>query len=157
MRQAILGLKQLVGDDRFGEPELIVNTTSVRQDGQRVLGAKVFADWPTSKARDEVAGLVLSPLGKATISNLEKLQHSRLLSVAFSTGELLALRLDQGIGYWRVSSWSKSGAKGSWFDFVNQNFGVQAKAVIGMDVWIEGQVAPTHVFAKVRKDTKSLS
>jgi len=154
LRQVLLGLKQLVGDDRYGEPELTINTIAVRHEGQRTLGAKVFADWPTSKARDEVADLVLRPLGKVRIACSEKMQHSRLLTVNFSRGEILALRFDQGVGYWRVSSWSKSGAKGVSFDFTNQNSSVQARVVSEMDVWIEGQVAPTQVFAKVRLDSR---
>ena len=65
------------------------------------------------------------------------------------TGKVLALRLDQGVSYWRVSSWSKGGTKGTWFDLANPNAATQAKAVASMDVWVEGQVAPTQVFAKL--------
>ena len=101
--------------------------------------------------RDAVAELVFQSLGKVKINSSGKLQHSRALELVFSTGEILGLRLDQGVSYWRVSSWSKGGTRGTWFDFANQNAATQAKAVAEMDVWVEGQPAPTQVFAKVRE------
>jgi hypothetical protein len=145
------GLKHFVGAERFGMPELSINTSAVRQDGQKWLGGKVFADWPTSQMRDAVAELVFRPLGKVKINSSQKLQHSRVLEIRFSIGLALGLRLDQGVSYWRVSSWKKSGANGIWFDFANLDAVAQAKAVVEMDVWVEGQTAPTQVFAKVRK------
>ena len=111
----------------------------------------MFSDWPSTQMRDAVADLLLQPFGQAKITTSDKLQHARSLNIVFSTGESLTLRLDQGVSYWRLSSWSKAGAKGTWFDFANQNAATQAKAVREMEVWIEGQIAPTQVFAKLRK------
>jgi DEAD/DEAH box helicase domain-containing protein len=150
LHSVVAGLKQVISPERFGIPDIFINTTAVRQDGQRWLGGKVFADWPTSQMRDAVAELALQSFGSVKISNPDKLQHSRVLELSFSTGEVLALRLDQGLSYWRVSSWSKGGTKGTWYDFANPNTATQAKAVASMDVWVEGQVAPTQVFAKLR-------
>ena len=131
---------------------LSINTSAVRQDGQKWLSGKVFADWPTSQMRDAVVELVLQPFGKAKINSSQKLQHSRVLELLFSTGEVLGLRLDQGVSYWRVSSWSKGGASGTWFNFANLNAAVQAKAIAEMEVWVEGQIAPTQVFVKLRNE-----
>jgi hypothetical protein len=154
LQSIVAGLKQVVSAERFGSPELAINTSAVRQDGQKWLGGKVFADWPTSQMRDAVVELVLQPFGKAKINSSQKLQHSRVLELLFSTGEVLRVRLDQGVSYWRVSSWSKGGANGTWFNFANLNAAVQAKAIAEMEVWVEGQIAPTQVFVKVR-NTKS--
>jgi replicative superfamily II helicase len=149
LQQVLVGLKELLGDERFDHPELVINTTALRPQGQKNLGTYVFSDWPSTQVRNAVADLVLSPLGTLKLNSSEKLQHSRLLTIVFTTGEVLALRLDQGVGYWRVPNWSRTGTK--WFDFANQNTSAQAKAVMDMGVWIEGQVAPTQVFVKLRE------
>jgi hypothetical protein len=151
VRQLIVGLQQSIGSDRFGVPELIINTTSVREHGQAQLGGKVFADWPLSKVRDEVAALTLKPFGKPFVASIEKLPHSRSLDISFSGGETLTLRLDQGVGYWRASGRSKAGPGALWFDFNNPDMVKQAARVSTMEAWVEGQIAPTLVFAKVRK------
>ena len=152
VRQLLAGLTEAVGTERFGHPEVTITTTAVRQDSQKFMGGKVFADWPTTQMRDTVAGLVFQSFGKVEIDTSDQhVQHARSLEVLFSTGEELAVRLDQGVSYWRCAAWSKSGAKSSWFDFANPIATTQAKAIQAMDVWIEGQTLPTLVFAKARK------
>jgi len=150
--QLLAGLREAVGTESFGHPEVTITTTAVRQDGQKFMGGKVFADWPTTQMRDTVAGLVFEPFGKVKINTSDRaVQHARTLEIVFSTGEELAVRLDQGVSYWRAAAWSKAGTKSSWFDFANPIATTQAKAVQVMDVWVEGQTLPTLVFAKVRK------
>jgi hypothetical protein len=149
--QIVTGLKRAIGEERFCNPDLLLTTTALRPDGQRSVGSKVYADWLVTKMRDEVATLVLQQLGNTKVRCTEKMAHMRSLEAAFSTGESVTIRLDQGVSYWRVASWAKGGPRASWFDFDNPNVAVQAKAVQGMDVWIEGQLAPTQMFAKVRR------
>ena len=149
--QLLAGLREAVGTERFGHPEVTITTTAVRQDGQKFMGGKVFADWPTTQMRDTVAGLVFEPFGKVKINTSDRaVQHARTLEIVFSTGEELAVRLDQGVSYWRAAAWSKAGANSSWFDFANPIATTQANAIRAMDVWIEGQTLPTLVFAKAR-------
>ena len=145
------GLRELIGAQRYGSPQIAVLTTAVRSEGKKAIGQKVFGDWPDTKARDEVAKILFEQCGRLVFTSSEKLEHARSLVLAFSTGESLTLRFDQGVSYWRAAPWSGSTKNGLWFDFANLNFSTQAKAVEQMDVWIEGQVAPTHLFVKRRK------
>jgi DEAD/DEAH box helicase domain-containing protein len=153
LNQVILGLKGLL-QERFGSPEIGVSTMDKRYDGGRALVPKVFSDWPTMKMRDEVTRLVLADLGNATVNPLNAMQHSRQLKIEFDSGEELSLRFDQGVSYWRVGSWSHSGSKGSWFDFGNSNPNVQAVRIKTLDLQVEGQLAPTQIFAAVRNNIR---
>lgn len=145
------GLRESVGMERYGSPEISILTTSVRNEGKKAIGQKVFGDWPDTKARDEVAKILFQHCGIVTFASNEKLEHARSLVLVFSTAESLTLRLDQGVSYWRAATWSGKATNGLWFDFGNLNYTTQAKAVEQMDLWVEGQVAPTHFFVKRRK------
>jgi hypothetical protein len=150
--QLLAGLREAVGAERFSHPEVTITTTAVRQGGQKFMGGRVFTDWPTTQMRDAVAALVFEPFGKVKINTSDcAIQHARTLEIVFSNGEQLAVRLDQGVSYWRAAAWSKAGTKSSWFDFANPVAVTQANAVRAMDIWIEGQTVPTLVFAKARK------
>lgn len=111
-----------------------------RHDAGRAFVPKVFADYPTMGMKDEVTRLVLADLGNASVSPLNVLQHSRQLKIAFDSGEEMSLRFDQGVSYWRVSSWSQSGSKGAWFDFGNSNPETQAVRIKTLDLQIEGHL-----------------
>lgn len=154
LNQVILGLKSLL-KKRFGTPEISVITMERRQEGGRPFVPKVFSDWPSMKMRDEVTLLVLGDLGKVSISPLSAMQHSRQLKIDFDSGAGLSLRFDQGVSYWRANSWSQSGSKGAWFDFGNPNPNIQAERVKSLDLQIEGQFAPTQIFAVVRNGLKA--
>ncbi len=153
LNQVIVGLKSLM-KQRFGTPEIMVTTMEKRQDGGRPFIPKAFSDWPSMKMRDEVTELVLTDLGKASVSLVRAMQHSRQLKISFESGEELSLRFDQGMSYWRVGSWSKPGSKGAWFDFGNSNPNEQADRVKSLAVEIEGQLAPTQLFAAVKNEKR---
>jgi DEAD/DEAH box helicase domain-containing protein len=155
LHQVILGLRELLGT-RFGTPDIVVNTTEKRRDAPRASSPNVFSDWPSTKTRDEVTELVLKRLGKAALGVSSSLQHSRQLRVEFSSGEVLGVRFDQGVGYWRVSSGSRPGSRGSWFDFGNSDVKSQADRIASLDVELEGQFAPTQIFVTVRHEKKAM-
>ena len=150
LNQVILGLRELL-DERFGKPEIVVNTMEKRQELTRSFTPKVFSDWPSMKARNEVLVLVLSGLGKVTVTPSGAMQHSRQLRIDFSSGEVLNLRFDQGVSYWRVSSRPQTGSHSLWFDFGNLNLSAQADRIMSLNLQIEGQFAPTQIFAAVRR------
>lgn len=155
LRQLIVGLKELLAE-RFGMPEIVVTTMEKRQDPTRAFIPKVFSDWPSMKTRDEVMVLVLGDLGKVSVTPSSALQHSRQLRIELSSGEVLNLRFDQGVGYWRVSSRPEPGSKGPWFDFGNSDAKAQADRIESLNLQIEGQFAPTQIFAAVRKTKRSM-
>lgn len=150
LAQILTGLRLILGE-RFGTPEISVKTMNIRREGQPHLGAKVFSDWPTTQMRDEVAKLVLVPLGQVRVESAESgVQHSRELIIRFASGRLLSLRLDQGVSYWRLAPRSQGGFRADIFDFANPIASTQAQAVQFFNFIIEGQSVPTQVFAKVR-------
>jgi hypothetical protein len=126
-----------------------------RQDPVRAFIPKVFSDWPSMKARDEVLVLVLGNLGNVSVIPAKAMQHSRQLRIELSSGDALNLRFDQGVGYWRVSPRPEPGSKGSWFDFGNSDAMAQAERIASLNLQIEGQFAPTQIFATVRKTKRS--
>jgi hypothetical protein len=154
LNQIFVGLRELL-EERFGTPEIVVDTMEKRQELARSFTPKVFSDWPSMKTRDEVLAQVLGDLGTVTIAPSSAMQHSRQLRIDFSSKEVLSLRFDQGVGYWRVSSRPLPGSHGSWFDFGNLNPKAQADRIKCLNLQIEGQLVPTQIFAAVRNTTKS--
>jgi len=66
---------------------------------------KIFSNWPDLRLRDRALQMTLGYVGiDCLVQSLaqRELQHGRLLEVAFSSGRVLTLRFDQGVGYWRV-------------------------------------------------------
>jgi replicative superfamily II helicase len=153
LRQILAALSTKIGPGRFDNPTITVSTSPVRDGGEKSLAGKVYSDWPKTATRDAVATLVLESLSnKGSIKASDKIavQHGRVLEIVFSCGQSLVVRLDQGVGYWRVSNWAKGGPNAISFDFGNSVLTTQANAICNMSVWLEGQAAPTQVFTKVR-------
>jgi DEAD/DEAH box helicase domain-containing protein len=149
--QILASFKNALGAKRFGQPRVSVITTAMRPDGHRTYGSRVYSDWPDTKMRDEVAALVFGQLGTVTFTSSGIASHVRSLEVTFSDGHVFTLRLDQGVGYWRVASGTKVGEKNTWFDFENLSIQAQAKLIMGLQVRIGGHTAPTYIFAKLRQ------
>ena len=148
------GLKNEIGASRWGSPSLSVTTTPTRGGrGSRAYDV-VYADWEDSSIRDSVAQRVLASLAPQVewiVSDRIGVQHSRALLIRFTAGRVLAVRLDQGVTYWRAVSRRMSGSRMSTrFDFRNANVQGQAKAVKDMNVFLEGGAMPTALFVKIR-------
>jgi hypothetical protein len=77
-------------------------------------------------------------------------QHGRVLEVKFSDGKALAVRMDQGVSYWRVPSSGGHKQFSIWFDFSNTSLKDQIRTVVEMKVPIEGGSLPTELFVKLR-------
>jgi hypothetical protein len=86
LHQLIVGLKELLGS-RFGKPGIVVTTMEKRQYPVRAFIPKVFSDWPSTKARDEVLVLVLGNLGNVSVIPANSMQHSRQLRIELSSGD----------------------------------------------------------------------
>jgi hypothetical protein len=150
----VTGLKDVVGVSRWPDPEVSITTTRNRGGSESRAWGVVYADWPDSQMRDDVAMESFrsaSARVKWVVADKLGVQHSRSLMILFSNGTRLGVRLDQGVSYWRVPSPSQSVKRfSSRFEFGNTSVATQAKQVIDMNVPIEGGAMPTELFVKVR-------
>jgi len=156
--ELLKGLRSIFGMNRWQANEVSIITSSKRYDNSRP-GNKIYSDWVDCEDRDYV-------LKKAfKMSNFEvdllipdrrSIQHSRALQVEFSNSSELTVRLDQGVGYWRVSrSRRSSSIRKDEFEFSYANSGQagldqEAKQVIEANPKIKGSQTPTELFVKVR-------
>lgn len=146
-------LKEVVGQARWDNPEITITTTDVRGSGGNTSYNKIFSDWPDLLVRDAVAKGSFEYLGlrtKILVPSKFSVQHGRVLEVRFSDEKLLSVRMDQGVGYWRVPSSSGSKQFSIWFDFNGTSLKDQIKNVVEMKVPVEGGSLPTEVFVKLR-------
>jgi len=160
--EIIAGLREIVGQARWDNPNIKVTTTQSRGGAESRAVNTVYADWKDSNVRDAVMKASFEYLGldvQLLVQDKFAVQHGRLLTVEFSTGKHLTIRLDQGVGYWRVSSQAHSPKKFfTWFEFgptgtaglEPARIQEQAKRVAEMAVVIEGGALPTELFVKVR-------
>lgn len=70
----------------------------------------VFHNWRDANDRREVFGTLLKVAGNLDFKEMSKndLPHARMLRLHWSDSVSWNIRLDQGIGYWRVSRGSKA-------------------------------------------------
>lgn len=146
-------LKEVVGQDRWGNPNITITTTSVRTGGDNRSFNAVFSDWPNMDVRDTVVKACFEYLGLNTVvqvPNKLSVQHGRILEITFSTGTVLTIRMDQGVSYWRVPSVTGAKKVATWFDFTRTSIDDQVRSIVEMTVPIEGGALPTELFVKLR-------
>lgn len=146
-------LKEVVGQARWDNPEISVTTTDVRGSGGNPSYNKIFSDWPDLTVRDAVAKGAFEYLGMRTqilVPSKFSVQHGRVLEVKFSDGKVLSVRMDQGVGYWRIPSLGGPKQFSIWFDFSGTSLKDQIRTVVDMKVPVEGGALPTEIFVKLR-------
>lgn len=150
----IAGLKEVLGEARWDNPEVLVTTTRVRGGPESRAYNTVYADWVDTKNRDEVVIESFNYIGlKCHLNVIDKFktQHGRSLEIEFTNGKHITVRFDQGVSYWRVSSPAQSIKKFStWFDFKDKDIEKQARSVAEMNLPVEGGIMPTEIFVKTR-------
>src|SRR6266850_4971331 len=150
----VTGLRDVVGPQRWSDPEVTITTTRIRGGSDNRAFGVVYADWPDSQMRDAVATQSFrsaSARVKWVVADKLGVQHGRSLVILFSSGKRLGLRLDQGVSYWRVPSQSQSAKRfSSRFEFAHSTIEAQANQVTEMNVPMEGGAMPTELFVKVR-------
>jgi hypothetical protein len=89
--------------------ELIISTLKSKNNyypQQRNLAKNWFVE--EDENRIELIKNLLSDFGNVEVNLAEgthQLPHSREINLEFETGKVLNLRLDQGMGYWKVNRW----------------------------------------------------
>lgn len=147
--ELIDGLRELVTPYRWAEPTVSVITTDQRQQAAQLTG-KVWSDWPDMEVRNNVLTEAFDFAGiNADLQTRTRQQtpHGRTLTVEFSSGLSVTVRLDQGVSYWRASAANQRYAM--LFDFgLDPN--EQGGRLAEMTLLIEGASHPTELFIKVR-------
>jgi len=145
------GLRCLVGQKRWGIRNFRVITTSCRNAGEHTPGNKIWSDWQETGARNQALEATFSYLGIEAFIQLAGTNitgHGRLLEVEWSSGKKLTLRLDQGISYWRAAQSSRR--QDCRFNFNGGDPDMRGEQLAKSEVYIEGTLLPTQLFAKVR-------
>jgi DEAD/DEAH box helicase domain-containing protein len=78
-------------------------TEPVRRDDTRE-PCRVFHDWRDGQLRRELWEAFFSGFGRFELREKPKVQipHARALTLTWEDGTIWVLRMDQGVGYWRV-------------------------------------------------------
>jgi hypothetical protein len=156
--ELLKGLRSKLGEYRWQANEVSIITSSKRYDNSRP-GNKIYSDWVDCEDRDYVLekAFRMSDFDvDLQVPDRRSIQHSRVLQIEFSNGTELTVRLDQGVGYWRVSrSRRSSSIRQDEFEFSYANSGQagldqEAEQVIQANPKIKGSQTPTEIFVKVR-------
>ena len=145
----IVGLRDTVGMGRWGSPVIKVTTTHSTAR-KYVSGRFVWDNWPDLDVRNAAIQSAFEYNGmEGGVKSVDKLKslHGRVLTIAFLSGQLLTVRLDQGVSYWRAVS---SRYDRPYFNFMESDSFVQGEEIANLAADIEASPFPTHVFTKVR-------
>lgn len=150
LKEIVVGLKILVGDERWMNAPLTVHTSSSRTSEYRGRHGFVNSDWLNSQERTNVLISLFDQL-KISAKVETTQQHSRALNIFFTNGKTLTIRMDQGVSYWR--SQKNDGyrsTQSNYFDFEQDEL-LQARGILKLDsLKVEGAVMPTELFIKIR-------
>ena len=147
--QVFNGLYQIVGNKRWIQPSIEIKTVSTTSGRPRSSG-KIYSDWEDMNSRNMVLKKTLKNLSSNVVVESQsraEVAHNRLLEIAFSSGDVLSIRFDEGLSYWRASSGIVRGEVR--FPF-QSNHEKQAHAVLNMSANIEGKHYSSPLVIKIR-------
>lgn len=149
----VSGLKEAVGQARWDNPTITITTTNVRPAvGSGQVYGRLFSDWPEQAVRDQVLEHTFKYSGmniKLQVLNKFSVQHGRVFEVGFSDGKILSVRMDQGVSYWRLSTFNDLQRVSHSFNFTQTNQ-EQAEILANLSSTIEGGSMETELFVKLR-------
>lgn len=151
--EVVIGLRDTLGQKRWGHPSLTVLTTNHRSGGDGFARGVVWSDWQDLAERDAVTTQLFSSAGidvRLQTAQRTSTQHARLFEVVFSKQIVVSVRLDQGVSYWRVSTTAQRYNAPWRYDF-NLEASEQAQKISEMNVHVEGANHPTVIFIKSRQ------
>lgn len=151
LAEVVSGLRIRVGQGRWALAHFAVITTSRRVAGGNSARNTIWADWPHTDIRDQALLAAFRYLGIDTSIHLADgatTGHGRLLEVEWASGRKLALRLDQGVSYWRAAPSNSRQACN--FNMNPGEVELRGKQLAELMVRIEGAQLPTQLFLKVR-------
>jgi len=160
VHSVINGLRNLVGASRWNVGAIQINTAN-KSNNLRP-GNLIFHDWMDSKDRDVVFEYLFQksnlPLD-LNVQDRRNLEHARSFKITFENDLVLTVRLDQGVGYWRVKnprySNRRSTRKNTTFEFKSITMGEaglerEASQILDKNPVLIGNSYPTQIFVKLR-------
>jgi hypothetical protein len=163
VKEILLGLQSVLPSTAWVSPLIEVFTADSRDESRRGAGQRIFSDWTDLGMRDRVLRSLLDHVGidaRVNSKDRKQLQHGRLLEATFDSGEILSLRLDQGVGYWRVPTGGFVNYRATEFEFSRPGIdeqrllAQQVQRLAALAVPVEGSAQPTQIFVKVREAAK---
>lgn len=151
LTEVLIGLRDLLGLNRWEVETIIVQTSSCKLPDERRIRNRLWSDWHDTRTRNAVLAATLEYVGMNSSIETDitsKLIHGRVLQLKFSSGKSLTLRLDQGVSYWRVSHDNPAFLKE--FDLNLAVADDQARKLAELNISICGNDLPTQIFLKVR-------
>lgn len=144
-------LQNLVGDNWDGRKVKVV-TTAVDPIVHRVTSrGMIWSDWENSRDRDTALARAFNYRRiDCDVVTLTKTAaaHARTLEVRFDDGQVLRLRFDQGLSYWRVTTSAQSRVAAPRFDF-SASSAIQGERLATLAAHVAGQSYPTYLTATV--------
>lgn len=149
--EVVSGLREQVGQGRWALTAFSVTTTNRRIAGDNPSRNTIWADWPHTDIRDQALLAALRYLGidaSIHLADGATTGHGRLLEVEWASGRKMALRLDQGVSYWRAAPSNSRQACN--FNLNPCEVELRGKQLAELAIRIEGARLPTQLFLKVR-------
>jgi hypothetical protein len=143
----IESLRDRIGRERWSDSQVEVVTTAQPTSGGYGNGGLIWSNWTDMQLRDaaiEFGFDYIQVQSRVRSKEKRETEHGRLLEVLFKNGQTLHVRLDQGLGYWRVERKAGHRAENNRFDFSAESVD-QAEKLAMLDVPIVGLEHPTQV------------
>jgi hypothetical protein len=149
----IESLRDRVGHSRWSSTHVEVITTAQPTFGGYGNRGLIWSNWTDMRLRDDAIEFgfdYIQVQGRVRSKEKRQTEHGRLLEVLFKNGESLHVRLDQGLGYWRVGRKAGHRAESNRFDFSAESVD-QAEKLAMLDVPIVGCEHPTQIMLSTIK------
>ena len=156
----IHGLRNIVGSDRWNETSVQIHTAYKTENPRP--GNLIFHDWMDSRDRDTVFEYLFQKSNlnlDLKVKDRRNLGHGRIFKITLENSAVLTVRLDQGVGYWRVKNHRYSNRRttreNTTFEFKSVNQGEvglkqEALQILDKNPALVSSSYPTQVFIKYR-------
>lgn len=161
VHSVVYGLKKMVGTDTWSEAAVEIHTAN-KSNNLRP-GNLIFHDWMDSADRDVVFEYLFQKSNlklNLNVQDRRNLEHARAFKITFQNDSVLTIRLDQGVGYWRVENPRHSNRRttreNTTFEFKSVKQGEagleqEASQILDKNPVLVGNNYPTQIFVKWRK------
>ncbi len=147
----LMALRKRLGDARCATAQVRIRTSSDAPPANPRPPRQLWHNWPSISERDTALRAVAERSGlDCAVDTRPKAtsEHGRRLELTFDDGQLLAIRLDQGFGYWRAGE-GIDPQRGR-FDF-DASPARQAAALLQPKGVLSGGSQPTWLFLSQRR------
>ncbi|MCK9397380.1 MAG: DEAD/DEAH box helicase [Methylobacter sp.] len=143
--ELIDGLKRLMKSN-WTKPKIVIDTFVKRESSNQKRG--LLADWMDDNIRLDVIAAYFEAMDENCVVNAASdTPHGRIMELTWRSGKTTHIRLDQGVGYWKI------GDKAPWFDDNLSSSTQQVEKMLQLITKLNIRNAkefPTQIFVKER-------